>query len=173
MQSPKPVALMFEDDGWVPNNPTLPVLIYHGGVDIKGQSEPEKAFEKVFSANGWGHSMWRNGIFPYVHYHSKIHEVLGISRSRAQLRIGGGKGKELELKAGDVIVLPAGTGHQLVLENRDLKVVGAYPAGGTYNLCRGTKSERDTALQTIPNVPLPDSDPVYGKNGPLVELWRK
>ena len=52
-------------------------------------------------------------------------------------------------------------------------VIGAYPPEGTYNLCRGDKSaERDKALTTIPKVPLPDSDPVLGKDGPLPKLWR-
>jgi uncharacterized protein YjlB len=41
-----------------------------------------------------------------------------------------------------------------------------------YNLCRGSKSEHTKALDTIPSVPLPDTDPVYGKDGPLTKLWR-
>ena len=27
-------------------------------------------------------------------------------------------------------------------------------------------------FQTIPQVPLPDSDPVHGTDGPLTTLWR-
>lgn len=171
----KPITVMFEDDGAsVPNNPTLPALIYRQGIDLKGQIEPEKKFEQTFAANGWSHNIWRNGsIFPYVHYHSMSHEVMGIAWGRVRLRLGGSKGKEIDFAAGDVIVLPAGTGHQLVSQNSDLKVVGAYPPEGTYNLCRGSKDEHDKALKAIPNVPLPNSDPVLGKNGPLVELWRK
>jgi uncharacterized protein YjlB len=52
-------------------------------------------------------------------------------------------------------------------------VIGAYPPEGAYNLCRGTNpADRDKALQTIPRVPLPTSDPVLGKDGPLPDLWR-
>jgi uncharacterized protein YjlB len=41
-----------------------------------------------------------------------------------------------------------------------------------YDLCRGGKAEHARALKTIPEVPLPDSDPVHGKAGPLTTLWR-
>jgi uncharacterized protein YjlB len=51
-------------------------------------------------------------------------------------------------------------------------VIGAYPPAGKYNLCRGSKAERDAALLTIPKVPPPAVDPVYGVDGPLVTLWR-
>ena len=169
----KPLTLMLKDDGSVPNNPVLPVLIYRGGIDIKGNANPEKTVERAFTANGWGHNMWRNGIFPYIHYHSMIHEALGIARGRAKLKLGGSKGEEVDVTAGDVLVLPAGTGHQCLWDGPDLTVIGAYPPEGTYNLCRGSKDEHAKSLKTIPHVPVPGSDPVHGLGGPLVELWRR
>jgi uncharacterized protein YjlB len=68
-------------------------------------------------------------------------------------------------------VLPAGTGHQCLSASADLMVVGTYPRTGKYDLRRGSKGEHAKALETIPRVPLPDSDPVFGKQGPLVRLW--
>ena len=50
----------------------------------------------MFRRHGWG-DMWRNGIYPYVHYHSMIHEGMGIARGRAKVRFGGNKGAEIEL----------------------------------------------------------------------------
>ena len=73
--------------------------------------------------------------------------------------------------AGDVVVLPAGTGHQCVSHSPDLMVIGAYPTSGRYDLCRGSKAEHDKAVTSIPQVPLPDTDPVFGKQGPLLRLW--
>jgi uncharacterized protein YjlB len=71
------------------------------------------------------------------------------------------------------VLLPAGTGHQCLWASPDLVVIGAYPPEGRYDLCRGSAAERASALRTIPQVPVPKSDPVYGKNGPLAALWRK
>jgi uncharacterized protein YjlB len=168
----EPLVLMFDDDGLIPNNPRLPFLVYPGAIDVAGADHPERVIESTFSANGWG-DMWRNGIFPYVHYHSMIHEALGIARGRAKVRFGGEAGEVLELAPGDVAVLPAGTGHQCLWASPELCVIGAYPKRGSYDLCRGSKAEHAKARKTIPEVPLPDSDPVHGKAGPLPTLWRK
>ncbi|CAN0429573.1 unnamed protein product [Phaeothamnion confervicola] len=171
-RSSAPQSFMFADDGAsVPNNPRLPLLLFRGAIDLTGTPDPEDKIEKVFKANGWG-QMWRNGIFPYVHYHSMIHEVLGVARGRAKARFGGGKGREIDLHQGDVIVLPAGTGHQGLWASPDLMVIGAYPKTGRYDLCRGSKAEHAKAIETIPAVPLPDTDPVFGKDGPLLRLWQ-
>jgi uncharacterized protein YjlB len=101
-----------------------------------------------------------------------VHEALGIARGRARVRFGGAQGAELEVAAGDVVVLPAGTGHQCIWAAPELVVVGAYPKTGKYDLCRGSQVERVKALNSIPKVPLPETDPVHGEDGPLVALWR-
>ena len=174
MSAPTPVepeTYSFVDDGSIPNNPRLPFLIYRGAIDLKGSPDPEELVERAFAAHGWG-EMWRNGIFPYVHYHSSIHEVLGIARGRATVRFGGAQGRDIVLSPGDVAVLPAGTGHQCLWKGPDLMVIGAYPPDGRYDLCRGSKAEHAKALLSIPRVPLPATDPVYGTDGPLRRLWR-
>lgn len=73
----EPLTVVFEDDGLVPNNP-MPFLVYKGAVAIGG-GDPEQTIEQLFGANGWG-DMWRNGIFDYLHYHSTVHEALGVAR---------------------------------------------------------------------------------------------
>jgi uncharacterized protein YjlB len=170
LQRVEPLAFRFADDGLVPNNPSLPFLVYPGAVDAGG-SDPAATIERLFSANGWG-DMWRNGIYPFTHYHSRIHEALGIARGRARVRFGGATGEELEVAAGDVAVLPAGTGHQRLSASSDLLVIGAYPPVGTYDLCRATAAAHARAVATVPHVPLPATDPLYGAAGPLVALWR-
>jgi uncharacterized protein YjlB len=69
-------------------------------------------------------------------------------------------------------VLPAGTGHQRLSATPDLLVIGAYPPDGHYDLCRGTAAEHARALGTIPRVPVPETDPLFGADGPLPKLWR-
>jgi uncharacterized protein YjlB len=167
----EPHTFMFPDDGSIPNNPHLPFLIYRGGADLKGNPNPEEVIEAMFAHHGWG-DMWRNGIYAYPHYHSTIHEAMGIARGRARVRFGGKFGQELAIESGDVLVLPAGTGHQCLSASSDLMVIGAYPPSGKYDISRGSKAEHAKAIAAIPNVPLPPSDPVYGKAGPLMRLWR-
>jgi uncharacterized protein YjlB len=53
-----------------------------------------------------------------------------------------------------------------------LLVVGGYPTPEKYDECKGTTEERQKALKTIPKVPLPAKDPIYGEGGPLTDLWK-
>jgi uncharacterized protein YjlB len=163
---------MFRDDGKIPNNPKLPFIHYRSAVAVPRSGDSPAIFEELFKRNGWGDS-WRNGIYGYVHYHSSTHEVLGIARGEASVRFGGDDGKTFELHSGDVVVLPAGTGHQCIRASRDLLVVGAYPHTGKYDECRGSPQEREHALNVIAKVPLPAKDPVYGANGPLLDAWNR
>jgi uncharacterized protein YjlB len=167
----EPATFFFADDGAVPNN-RLPMLVYRGAIDLARVRDPAAAIEKMFDGNGWGHGMWRDGIYPFTHYHSQIHEVLGIAAGKARVRFGGTNGEVLDVEPGDVAVLPAGTGHQRISATPNLLVIGAYPPDGHYDLCRGTQAEHARALETIPRVPLPESDPVCGAGGPLTKLWR-
>jgi uncharacterized protein YjlB len=152
----------FEDDGLIPNS-ELPVLVYHG-------VQPA-SWEKLFAANHWK-GAWRNGIYPFHHFHSTSHEVLGIARGSAEVVLGGPNGRRFSVSPGDVLVLPAGTGHCNAGSSADLLVIGAYPNGMRWDLRRGAAEERDEVLANIAAVPLPDADPVRGPAGPLVELWR-
>jgi uncharacterized protein YjlB len=166
-----PETMLFASDGSVPNNPNLPFVIFRGAIDLSGTPNPEEVIERVFRENGWG-DMWRNGIYEYMHYHSMIHEVMGVARGRAKVLFGGAQGREVDIAQGDVVVLPAGTGHQSLWVSPDLVVIGAYPDSGRYDLCRGSKVEYTKAIETIPLVPLPTADPAYGEDGPLMRLWR-
>jgi uncharacterized protein YjlB len=133
MTPPTPLTFLFKDDGAVPNNPVLPALVYKGAVDSGGR-DPARAIEDLFARNGWGHGQWRNGIYTFAHYHSMIHEALGIARGTARVQLGGPGGETFDFAPGDVAVLPAGTGHQRLSGSADLLVIGAYPPEGTYNL---------------------------------------
>lgn len=120
----EPLAIVFEDDGLVPNN-IRPFLVYQGAMKLDPK-QPEATIENLFEANGWG-GTWRNGVYDYLHYHATVHEVLGVARGSARVRFGGDHGQELEIRAGDVAILPAGTGHQCIKASSDFCVIGAYP----------------------------------------------
>jgi uncharacterized protein YjlB len=165
----KPLTFLFEDDGLVPNNP-LPLLIYKDVIDL-GSDHPEKTIEGLFGANGWG-EMWRNGVYDYLHYHATVHEALGVARGEARVRFGGDRGEAIRIVAGDVAILPAGTGHQCLFASHDFCVIGAYPPGPKMHVTRPTPENHRAARKSIPQVKLPDTDPVHGADGPLVKLWR-
>jgi uncharacterized protein YjlB len=170
VQVRKANAFSFKDDGVIPNNAHWPLVLYWGAVSLPANLDAAAIMEDLFNENGWRDS-WRNGIYDYVHYHSRIHEVLGIARGKGTVRFGGNNGRTVQLKAGDVAILPAGTGHQCLAASADFLVVGAYPPSGTYDECT-TSEDHARALKTIPKVGRPRKDPVYGSRGPLMAAWK-
>src|SRR6202043_223802 len=134
LRARKPQAYRFKDDGLIPNHPKWLLVIYKSAVRLPEALDPAAVFEDLFESNGWGES-WRNGIYDYAHYHPRIHEVLGIARGTGKVQFGGPKGRTLLLKAGDVAILPAGTGHQCLAARDGFLVIGAYPRAGTYDEC--------------------------------------
>jgi uncharacterized protein YjlB len=168
----QPRPFKFTDDGVVPNHPRWPLVVYRGAVKLPDKFDPAAVFEDLFDSNGWGDS-WRNGVYDYLHYHSRIHEVMGVARGSAVVQFGGKSGRKLTVKRGDVAVLPAGTGHQCLSASDDFLVVGAYPPTGTYDVCGTSRAEYDKARKTVPKTPPPRRDPVYGKSGALLALWKR
>lgn len=162
------VAHVLKDDGKIPNS-KLPLLIYPGAVEVTGK-DPAAVFEKLFTKNGW-QGTWRNGIYSYHHYHSTAHEVLGVYAGEAKVQLGGEKGIVTDVRVGDVVIIPAGVGHINLGATHDFGVVGAYPEGQDYDMCYGKPEERPRAIKNIPQVAKPQSDPVFGQSGPLLERW--
>jgi uncharacterized protein YjlB len=159
--------LMLERNDWVPNNPRLPVLIYPKATAAQG-SDPAAAFENTFRANGWP-PQWRFGVYDFHHYHTEGHEVLGVASGQARLMLGGPQGHEVEVGPGDVLLLPAGTGHCNLGSSEDFLVVGAYPPGQHADICREAPSEAQ--LVSIEQLPFPDQDPVQGQDGAVQQYW--
>ncbi|ODT77761.1 MAG: hypothetical protein ABS76_26005 [Pelagibacterium sp. SCN 64-44] len=158
----------FADDGRFPNS-TLPVLIYRQALPPEAASA--EALEQLFDGNGWP-SQWRAGVYDYDHYHSTAHECLGVASGAAVLRLGGPEGRDVSVKAGDVLLLPAGIAHRRVEAAPDFLIVGAYPPGQDWDVLTGADGERPSADQRIAQVPLPQTDPVGGRGGPALEKWR-
>ncbi len=161
---------LFADDGEVPNNPRLPLIVYSAAIDA-GAGDSAAVFEALFRANGWGDG-WRDGIFPFHHYHSTAHEVLGIAAGEAEVRFGGEAGETLRVKAGDAVLIPAGVGHKRLSASPDLLVVGAYPAGTGADLMREGAQDRAGIRRRIASVAVPAADPVAGADGPMTQLWK-
>ena len=163
------VAEQLSGDATFPNNKRLPALVYRGAFVFPGD-DSAAAIERVFLRNGWGGS-WRNGIHDYHHYHSTAHEVLGVADGTARVQLGGDSGTVFEVEGGDAIVIPAGVAHKNLGSSSDFLVVGAYPAGQDWDMMYGRASERPRADRNIEQTPLPQADPIFGAEGPLMERW--
>jgi uncharacterized protein YjlB len=168
-QGPPVTAIRFADDGRFPNN-RLPLL--HYAEALRGSIASSEALEALLATNGW-QPRWRATIFTYHHFHSTAHEVLGIASGTARLMLGGPLGTEVEVTAGDVVVIPAGVGHCRLSSSPGFLVVGGYPPGQSWDLLRGDDGERPAADSNIAAVPMPKTDPVFGSAGPLLNLWPK
>lgn len=160
--------LRFGDDGRIPNS-ELPLLLYPGVLG-GGELEPSRC-KQLLADNGWT-GAWINGVFSYHHYHSTSHEVLAVVGGSANITFGGPGGEAVVLSAGDVVVIPAGVGHFNAGSGSGFSVIGAYPEGRSWDILTGEPDERPESLENIRAVPLPETDPILGPNGPLTESWR-
>ncbi len=152
-----------DDDGLIPNNASVPLILYRKALTA-GDPGAEARIEALFASHDWSNG-WVNGIYPFHHYHATTHEVLGIARGSARVQFGGPGGPEVEVSAGDAVMIPAGVGHCRKSSTPDLSVVGAYPGGADWDLRRANPEDHETALPLIKGVPLPPQDPIAGAGG--------
>ena len=144
----------------IPNNPRFPVLVYRGVEAVTGAD----AARKLFAEHRWGGS-WVASVFDFHHFHSTSHEALAVVSGHATIELGGPTGEAFEVAAGDVLVLPAGTGHRRATPRDGFSVVGAYPPGQEdYDLLREDVSDAELqqARERIASLGPPPEDPVGG-----------
>jgi uncharacterized protein YjlB len=154
-------------NGWMPNNERLPVLLYRRA--FEPSSSLADKMEETFERNRWP-PQWRNGVYDFHHYHSTAHEVLGFAAGTGTIILGGEGGHRLTVEAGDVVVLPAGTGHCKVAADEHFLVIGAYPPNQHWDICRRAPDKE--TLARMSNLPFPASDPISGAKGELTRTWK-
>lgn len=161
--------IQLKDNGIFPNS-VYPVVIYRGAFAFS--ESLASVFKENFTQNHW-YNFWEAGIFTYQHYHSNTHELMGVCRGAAVLQLGGEDGTKARIEAGDIIIIPAGVAHKNLMEENAITCIGAYPYGQEYDMNYGKKGERPRADHNIAAVPLPDYDPLFGKDAGLVKIWEQ
>ena len=164
------VRLFFAPNGGVPNHPRLPALLYPGALEVDSGTEAVKA---LCMSNGWS-GVWDWTVYDFHHFHPASHEALIVVAGRARLELGGPEGAVRDVTAGDALILPAGFGHRRSEGSDDFRVVGAYPKGQeSPEIIRADLRAAESARASIAATPLPELDPVFGANGPMVRIWRQ
>lgn len=169
MKTVHPEEYYIKDDGVFPGS-KFPVLFYKNVLKLPFLF-PSAAIRGIFGKHDWTNN-WRAGIFTYRHYHSNTHEAIGVVKGETVLELGGEEDVCLTIRKGDVVIIPAGVAHKNLGKENDVICVGGYPDGRAYNTKYGKAGERPEADKQIAAIPLPETDPVFGKNGPLVRIWR-
>ncbi|WP_017348364.1 cupin domain-containing protein [Pantoea sp. A4] len=160
--------LHLERNSWVPNNAHLPVILYKQA--LAPAADRTGVAEAQFEHHQWP-PQWVASIFDYHHYHSTAHEVLGCVSGKADVMLGGPGGHVVTLSAGDVVLLPTGTGHCNQGSSDDFLVVGAYPPQQNWDICREAPTQ--AMIDRMAHLPFPASDPVTGAQGPLISQWQR
>ncbi|KAI9892701.1 MAG: hypothetical protein M1814_001121 [Vezdaea aestivalis] len=166
-------------------NSIFPVLVYRSALVSSAQETTTASVRKQFEPNGWH---WQGTFKAYYghHFHSVTHECYVVLKGSSVLSLGAKKGVgsvsgedyhvvEVEVKAGDAIVLPAGVAHSSLTASPDYEYVGLYPNGSPpydTNWCEAGVQETLQIGESARGVPVPISDPINGARGPLMSIWR-
>lgn len=162
-------TFLLEPAGEIPNNSRLPLLIYHGV--LAPEMKNAAVCQSLFKRNRW-EGNWVNGVYDYWHFHVTGHEALGCVAGNGRVGFGGDGGLEADIQSGDVVVIPAGVGHKRLNASSDFTIVGGYPPDQNGEITRPGDIGMEEAAERISELALPETDPVYGWQGPVVGHWR-
>lgn len=158
--------------GLIPNTSlqSKPLLIYHAAFPASASAS---SIESYVSSMGVADPQWRYTMYSTTHFHSTTHEILCISSGKARLCFGGEENAgrvEANVQKGDVVVVPAGTGHRLLEDlGGGFEMVGCYPKGKNWDMCYGKEAERKK-IEAIKSLGWFSRDPIYGDKGPVLDV---
>jgi len=163
-----PQEYFVSKNGYFPGS-KFPVLHYEQALDLPAFF-PGKFVRSLFQKHNWSNN-WRNGIYTFHHYHSNTHEAMAVIKGQAMILLGGMHGRNVLLKKGDVIVIPAGVAHMNLGNEKDIVCIGGYPSGKDYDMNYGKANEHPLVDKNIRQLPLPEMGPLYGLSDPLIAIW--
>jgi uncharacterized protein YjlB len=159
-----------KDDGVFPNN-YLPVLLYKQ-VLFPSVFFPATHIANLFENNYW-YNTYNSGIFSYHHYSSTSHKAIGVYKGKTVLQLGGEKGVQIIIWKDDVLIVPAGVACKNLGRENNVKCVTAHPYGRSGDMNYGKAAERPQADKNIAAALIPPTDPVFGTDKGLPEIWRQ
>lgn len=163
-----PLVRVFQPDGGIPNS-NLPLVLWKGRLPIG--TRDGRAACRLYQMNDWA-GTWVYTVYPFWHFHTRGHEVLGCVSGRARIGFGGEGGIVADVEPGDVAIVPAGVGHRKLDGTTDFLMAGGYPPGQQGNIVSpGEMDAREIAAE-LRGVKLPLTDPITGKADGVVALWR-
>jgi uncharacterized protein YjlB len=148
----------------------LPVVHYHPFESNSGTVEPSDV-EALVTKHGF-EPQWRYSMFDFDHFHSTTHELLVPFRGRATIVLGGME--RLDVRAGDVLLLPAGVAHRAERAEDGFCMVGSYPAGAkSWDNCRGGEAGVEVRIKNLGKGGVM-MDPMYGReqDAPVMNAWK-
>ena len=203
----------------VPNSPQP--LLHYTGLQMPTPVGKASDYHDLFQGNGWRVQwIFRYGPTQRSHFHSNVHECMAVLSGSATIRFGVADtspdldantagparedgGVEIEARAGDVFLLPAGTAHKTfntspqaefslltpggarriaaddvrtTLDNVQLSgftMIGAYPENNS-EWDSLRGGERAGEYEKVWAVARPDLDPVLGKSEDgICGLWKQ
>jgi uncharacterized protein YjlB len=164
-----PIIRRFGPEGGIPNS-HLPLLLWKGRLAVEDRDG--EAACALYRRNGWG-GTWVYTVYPFWHFHTRGHEVLGCVAGHARIGFGGDGGMVADIEVGDVAIVPAGVGHRKLEASADFLMAGGYPPGQEGNIVRPGDLDHDDVVAEIQSIPLPDTDPVTGRAGGVAAFWGK
>ena len=126
----------YAPDGTVVNS-RLPLLVYRNAVQGGPDGDLVAAMKQTFvQRNDWLNYWTEHSVYPYPHFHSTAHEVLGVVRTMP-LRLGGagagantllGRRHNMSPHMRPAHGVPGGAAHQ-ARRQENVMMVGGYPEG--------------------------------------------
>ncbi|KAH6669902.1 hypothetical protein B0J14DRAFT_106948 [Halenospora varia] len=165
----------------VPNS-ILPIIVYRSVLD---DTLPENILKTIEPQKWIKGGQWK--AYPVPHFHSICHECYGVIQGENTYSLGKGPrdtddcGIKLKVQKGDVFVFPAGVSHASIDSKGEYEYVGLYPErnersedGEAFDMhyCDATPDETKKLAARCAQTPVPDLDPLYGRDGPLPRIWK-
>jgi uncharacterized protein YjlB len=158
----------FSPSNGIPNS-RLPLVIWKGGLPAAARRGEDAC--ALYRRNGWG-GTWVYTVYPFWHFHTDGHEVLSCVAGTAKIGFGGDDGIVADVSVGDVAIVPAGVGHKKLSASPGFQMAGGYPPKQQGSIVRPGQMTDEEIAAAIAKVALPETDPITGERGGVVEIWR-